>query len=63
MKKLLALTLVAMMPFAFAAEEKKVCVKELDNKTNKEKEVCKTIKVHKKLEGTKIEDAKKDSKK
>jgi hypothetical protein len=39
---------------AFAAEEKKVCVKELDNKTKKEKEVCKTIKVHKKLEGTEI---------
>jgi hypothetical protein len=47
----------------YAAEEKKVCVKEFDNKTNKEKEVCKTIKVHKKLEGTKIEDAKKDSSK
>jgi hypothetical protein len=45
----------------YAAEEKKVCVKEFDNKTNKEKEVCKTIKVHKKLEGTKIEDAKKDN--
>ena len=47
----------------YAAEDKKVCVKEFDNKTNKEKEVCKTIKVHKKLEGTKIEDAKKDGKK
>jgi hypothetical protein len=45
----------------YAAEEKKVCVKEFYNKTKKEKEVCKTIKVHKKLEGTKIEDAKKDS--
>ena len=43
---------------AFAAEEKKVCVKEFDNKTKKEKEVCKTIKVHKKLEGTKIPDKK-----
>lgn len=43
---------------AFAAEEKKVCVKEYDNKTKKEKEVCKTIKVHKKLEGTKIPDKK-----
>lgn len=42
----------------FAAEEKKVCVKEFDNKTKKEKEVCKTIKVHKKLEGTKIPDKK-----
>ena len=47
----------------YAAEEKKVCVKEFDNKTKKEKEVCKTIKVHKKLEGTKIEGAKKDEKK
>jgi hypothetical protein len=42
----------------YAAEEKKVCVKEYDNKTKKEKEVCKTIKVHKKLEGTKIPEKK-----
>jgi hypothetical protein len=63
MKKLLALVLVSAMSFAFAAEEKKVCVKEFDNKTKKEKEVCKTIKVHKKLEGTKIDGAKKDAKK
>ena len=47
----------------YAAEEKKVCVKEFDNKTKKEKEVCKTIKVHKKLEGTTIDGAKKDAKK
>lgn len=40
-------------------ETKKACVKQMDPKTKKEKEVCKTIKVHKKLEGTKIEDAKK----
>ncbi len=38
MKKLLAVALLAAMPFAFAAEEKRVCVKEFDNKTNKEKE-------------------------
>lgn len=67
MKKLLAVALLAVLPLAYAnchaAEEKRVCVKEFDNKTNKEKEVCKTIKVHKKLEGTKIEDAKKDAKK
>jgi hypothetical protein len=37
---------------AFAAETKKVCVKETDSKTKKQKEVCKTIKVHKKLDGT-----------
>ena len=35
---------------AHAAETKKVCVKEKDPKTKKEKEVCKTIKVHKKLD-------------
>ena len=67
MKKLLAISLLAVLPLAYAdchaAEEKKVCVKEFDNKTKKEKEVCKTIKVHKKLEGTKIDGAKKDSKK
>ena len=51
---ILALLLVPLANGAFAAEEKKVCVKELDNKTKKEKEVCKTIKIHKKLEGTKI---------
>ena len=54
MKKLIALTLLALTTTVFAAEEKKVCVKELDSKTKKEKEVCKTIKVHKKLEGTEI---------
>ena len=41
------------------AEEKKVCTKQTDAKTKKEKEVCKTIKIHKKLEGTKIPDGKK----
>ena len=44
---------------AFAAETKKVCVKEMDSKTKKEKEVCKTIKIHKKLEGTAVPDKKK----
>lgn len=58
MKKLIALSLLALTTTVFAAEEKKVCVKEFDNKTKKEKEVCKTIKVHKKLEGTKIPDKK-----
>lgn len=62
MSMMLFLLLAPLSQAAFAAEEKKVCVKEFDNKTNKEKEVCKTIKVHKKLEGTKIEDAKKDKK-
>lgn len=58
MKKLIPLLLIAVSSVAFAAEEKKVCVKELDNKTKKEKEVCKTIKVHKKLDGTKIPEKK-----
>ena len=34
---------------AEAPATKKACVKQLDPKTKKEKEVCKTIKVHKKL--------------
>jgi len=34
---------------AHAAETKKACVKQMDPKTKKEKEVCKIIKVHKKL--------------
>lgn len=66
MKKILLYVTMATAGFSFiawnnsvfAAEEKKVCVKEFDNKTKKEKEVCKTIKVHKKLEGTKIPDKK-----
>ena len=45
---------IAALTSVDAAEEKKVCVKEFDNKTKKEKEVCKTVKVHKKLEGTKV---------
>jgi hypothetical protein len=58
MKKIIPLILLALASVSFAAETKKVCVKEYDNKTKKEKEVCKTIKVHKKLEGTKIPDKK-----
>ncbi len=37
---------------AEAPATKKACVKQKDAKTGKEKEVCKTIKVHKKLEVT-----------
>ena len=44
---ILFLLLAPLTKAAFAAEEKKVCVKEMDSKTKKEKEVCKTIKVHK----------------
>lgn len=40
------------------AEKKKVCVMQKDPKTNKEKEVCKDVKQHKKLEGTKVPEKK-----
>lgn len=56
MKKLLALVLVAFVGSAFAkAEIKKVC--HTDPKTKKE--VCKNVKVHKKVEGTKVPEPKK----
>jgi hypothetical protein len=41
-----------------AAETKKVCHEETDKK-GKKKEVCKNVKVHKKLEGTPVPDKKK----
>jgi hypothetical protein len=43
---------------AHAAETKKACVMQKDQKTGKEKEVCKEIKVHKKLEGTAVPEKK-----
>ena len=54
MKNLIAVALAGVFAVgvAQAAETKKVCVKQTDPKTKKEKEVCKTIKVHKKLEVT-----------
>jgi len=55
-------TFIAILTLAFAsvtayaaAEEKKVC--KIDEKTKKE--VCKTIKVHKKVEGDKVPEPKK----
>ena len=61
MKDLLAIMigLFATTAVYAEAETKKACVKQMDPKTKKEKEVCKTIKVHKKLEGTAIPDGKK----
>lgn len=52
MKKLLvALSLAALSVTSYAeGEVKRVCVKEVDAKTKKEKEVCKNMKVHKKLD-------------
>ncbi len=42
-------------PMVFAAQEtKRVCVEQTDAKTKKPKEVCKEVKIHKKLEGTKV---------
>jgi hypothetical protein len=64
MKTLLAVVLATAfaMP-VLAAEEapktKKACVTQKDAKTGKEKEVCKTVKVHKKHEGTAVPDGKK----
>jgi hypothetical protein len=59
MKLLLALFLTASLSMpAMAADDapktKKVCVEQKDAKTGKVKEVCKTIKIHKKFEGTKV---------
>jgi hypothetical protein len=51
---LLALTLT--MP-AFAAETKKICNMQKDRK-GKEVKVCKDVKVHKKLDGTKVPEKK-----
>ena len=52
MKNLIAVALAGVFAVGVAqsAETKKVCVKQTDPKTKKEKEVCKTIKVHKKLD-------------
>jgi hypothetical protein len=66
MKTFVALLLTAAfaMP-ALAVEEapktKKACVTQKDAKTGKDKEVCKTVKVHKKHEGTKVEGTKPDT--
>jgi len=75
MKKLIALMLATAFSIGctYAADDKEepktktVCVDiqgkdgkpVIDPKTKKVKQDCKTVKVHKKFEGTKIEDAKK----
>ena len=53
--------LVACFTFVFTpmtawagGEKKEVCETKVDPKTKKEKQVCKTIKVHKKVEGEKV---------
>jgi len=49
---ILAITLAFALP-TFAAETEKVCIKNAQGK-----EVCKQVKVHKKLEGTKVPEKK-----
>lgn len=53
MKKLIALLCLLPGLSLAGGEMKKVCHTE-KNKQGKEVEVCKTVKVHKKLEGTKV---------
>jgi hypothetical protein len=45
-------------PVFAETQTKKVCVQQKDSKTNKTKVVCKQVKQHKKLEGTKVPDKK-----
>jgi hypothetical protein len=65
MKKFIFLISIALASAAFAAEEKQVCVdkttkdgKVVMDKTGKPQQTCKTIKVHKKLEGTTLPEKK-----
>lgn len=59
MKNLFYSLIVATSMFAVSIahaepETKRVCVMQKDAKTGKEKEVCKNVKIHKKLEGTEV---------
>ena len=61
MKQIIALMALVVATSVFAAEEKQVCVdktgkdgKVVMDKSGKPQQTCKTIKVHKKLEGTEI---------
>lgn len=65
MRKILASVLILVSSLAFAAEEKTVCInkigkdgKVLVGKDGKPQQECKKMKVHKKLEGTKVPDKK-----
>jgi hypothetical protein len=55
---ILAVALTFTLPVFAEAETKRACVTQKDPKTGKEKEVCKEIKVHKKLDGTKVPEKK-----
>lgn len=66
MKKLFTIiTLALATTFAFGAETEKVCIDKISkdgkpvlDKAGKPQQECKEIKVHKKLEGTKVPDKK-----
>lgn len=65
MKKIITLLALLVATSMFAAEEKQVCVdktgkdgKVLVGKDGKPQQTCKTIKVHKKLEGTALPEKK-----
>ena len=65
MNKILAGLLIAVSSLAFAAEEKVVCIdkigkdgKVVTGKDGKPQQECKKMKVHKKLEGTKVPEKK-----
>jgi hypothetical protein len=50
----IVLSLLAPPTVFAAAETKRVCVEQTDPKTKKPKEVCREVKIHKKLEGTPV---------
>jgi hypothetical protein len=53
-----AISLITPAFAVFGAETKKVCIEQMQ-KNGKKKEVCKQIKVHKKLDGTPVPNQKK----
>jgi len=55
---ILVLVLALTTSISFATEAKKVCIDQKDTKTGKIKQVCKEVKQHVKLEGTKVPDKK-----
>lgn len=66
MKRIIALIILTVSSVTFAAETKRVCIDAMtkdgkqiiDNKAGKPKQECREMKVHKKLEGTKVPDKK-----
>ena len=48
------LSLLAPATVFAVAETKRVCVEQTDPKTKQTKEVCRQVKIHKKLEGTPV---------